>query len=128
MKISAFELRLTDFFGSVRNIELSNSTKLLIHESKDKEEHQNDILPSQRPLRSLDNFPSKPKVWDFYFCFRRNVKEHWGRLQARTYVLLVTKIIVLCLSCRLCQNILLSSFHHHSTACCCSCLVQWEYL
>ena len=53
---------MTDFFGSVRNIELSNSTKLVINESKKKEENSNDMSSRQKPLRLLDNFPSKPEV------------------------------------------------------------------
>lgn len=69
VSILLLQILVTDFFGSVRNIELSNSTKLLIHESKHKVENQNKPIP--RPLRSLDNFPSKPEVWDFYFGFIR---------------------------------------------------------
>ncbi|CAB3983277.1 GPI-anchor transamidase-like [Paramuricea clavata] len=62
------EILVTDFFGSVRNIELSNSTKLLIHESKHKVEHQNKPIP--RPLRSLDNFPSEPEAVSEHFTFK----------------------------------------------------------
>ena len=50
---------MTDFFGSVRNIELSNYTKIQIAESKDKVKRQ---LPLPRPLRSMENFPFKHEV------------------------------------------------------------------
>lgn len=59
---------MTDFFGSVRNVELSNSTKFVINESKKKDENQNDMSSRQKPLRSLDNFPSKPEVWNLRRC------------------------------------------------------------
>jgi hypothetical protein len=56
---------VTDFFGSVRNIELSNLTNINIKESEVKGKSQDDRLPLEKPLRSMDKFVFKPEVWGF---------------------------------------------------------------
>ncbi|XP_028408342.1 GPI-anchor transamidase-like [Dendronephthya gigantea] len=63
------EVLVTDFFGSVRNIELSNSTKLVIHAENSHFGNQ-DALQKQRSLRSLDSFPLTPKVVSEHFTLR----------------------------------------------------------
>lgn len=60
---------MTDFFGSVRNVELSNSAKLHIQESNDKIENRNDNASTEIPLRSMGNFPSKPEVCNYDISF-----------------------------------------------------------
>ena len=65
---------MTDFFGSVHNIELSNTTKFLIHTTKDRKENdQESSSKKPEPLRSLKIFSSRPEVWHLRLDFQRGI-------------------------------------------------------